>query len=213
MAGRDTPLGIIPMGTASVLAAELGLPSRPEAVAAVIAGGTPRALHVPRANGLPFLLMAGVGFDGAVVEAVTPSLKRRFSKGAFVLQALRVLATDRRPRMRVEVDGALRTAEWVVVTNVSRYAGPYLLAPGADPESQELAVCLFDRVSPLALTGHLVRLVHGGAMRAPGAEMVRAREIVVSAPARVPVQIDGDAAGELPLRIQSTCERVRVLCP
>ena len=213
MIGSNALLGIVPIGTASVLAAELRLPRRPEPVAAVIAGGTPRALHVPRANGRPFLLMAGAGFDGAVIESVTPSLKRRFGKGAFVLRAFRVLAAGPRPRIRVEADGSMRQAEWVVVANVSRYAGAYVLAPGADPQSQELAVCLFERAGPFALAGALLRVACGATVRAPGIEILRANDVALSAPERVPVQIDGDAAGALPLQLVSTTERIRVLCP
>ena len=213
MIGGNALLGIVPMGTASVLAAELRLPRRPEAVAAVIASETVRSLHVPRANGHPFLLMAGAGFDGAVVESVTPSLKHRLGKGAFVLSALRTWAAGPRPRIRVEVDGSVRYAESVVVTNVSRYAGPYVLAPGADPQSQGLAVCLFARVHPLTLAKNLLRGLRGGTVRGPGLEILRAHDVVVSAPVRVPIQIDGDAAGALPLRLTSTTERIRVLCP
>lgn len=206
-------LGIVPMGTASVLAAELRLPRRPEAVAAVLAGGTERALHVPRANGRPFLLMAGAGFDGAVVESVTPQLKRRFGRSAFVLCALRTWASGPRPRIRVEADGSVRHAEWVVVANVSRYAGPYVLTPGAEPQSQELAVCLFERACPFALAGALRRTVRGAAAQVPGLEILWAHDVAVSAPVRVPVQIDEDAAGTLPLQFASTTDRIRVLCP
>ena len=211
--GGNALLGIVPMGTASVLAAELRLPCRPEAVAAVIAGGIARALHVPRANGCPFLLMAGAGFDGAIVESITPRLKRRFGKGAFVLCALRTWAAGPRPRIRVEADGSVRHAEWVIVTNVSRYAGPYVLVPGANPHSQELAVCLFARARPFALAGGFLRAVCADTVRAPGIEILRAHDVGLSAPDQVRVQIDGDAAGALPLRLVSTTERIRVLCP
>ena len=213
MIGSNALLGIVPMGTASVLAAELGLHRRPERIAAVIAGGTPRALHIPRANGSPFLLMAGAGFDGAVVESVSPRLKRRLGKAAFVLGALRTLAAGRPPRIRVEADGSVQHAEWVVVANVSRYAGAYVLAPGADPQSQELAICLFERAGPFALAGALLRVACGATVRAPGIEILRANDVALSAPVHVPVQIDGDAAGALPLRLVSTTERIRVLCP
>ena len=213
MIGGKARLGIVPIGTASVLAAELQLPSQPEAVAAVIAGGDARALHVPRANARPFLLMAGAGFDGAVVESVSPGLKRRLGKGAYLLSAVRTLAAGSRPRIRVEADGSVRHAEWVVVTNVSRYAGPCVLAPGANPQSPELAVCLFAQARPFALARALLRAVGGASGRAPGLEILRAHDVSLSAPVRVPVQIDGDAAGALPLRLASTTERIQVLCP
>lgn len=213
MIGGNAPLGIVPMGTASVLAAELRLSRRPETVAAVLAGGTVRTLHVPRADGHPFLLMAGAGFDGAVVESVSSGLKRRLGKGAYVLSALRTLGAGSRPRIRVEADGSVRHAEWVVVTNVSRYAGPYVLAPGADWDSPELAVCLFESARPVALARAALRVIGGAPVRAPGLEILRAHDVALSAPVRVPVQIDGDPAGALPLRLTSTTERIRVLCP
>ena len=157
--------------------------------------------------------MAGAGFDGAVVETVTPRLKRRIGKGAFVLGALRTLVAGPRPRIRVEADGSVRHAEWVVVANVSRYAGAYVLTPDADPQSPELAVCLFERAGPFALARTLLCVVLGArcghlALRSSGRT-----DVALSAPVRVPVQIDGDPAGALPLRLASTTARIRVLCP
>ena len=91
--GSGIPLGIVPMGTANVLAAEFGLSRRPTDIAATLGRGRLRRLHIPRVNGVPFLLMAGAGFDGRVVAAVTPHLKRRFGKAAFAGQGLRALAS------------------------------------------------------------------------------------------------------------------------
>ena len=213
MTGCGARLAIVPMGTTSVLAAELRLPRRPDAIADVIAFGTPRAIHVPRANGRPFLLMAGAGFDGAVVEAVTPSLKRRLGKAAYALQAFRVSATGPCPRIRVDADGSVRHAQWVVVANVSQYAGRFVLAPGADPRAPELAVRLFAHTHPRALAGHLLRSGLGRPLHAAGTELISAREVLLSADGRVPVQIDGDAIGVLPLKLHATEDRIEVLCP
>ena len=152
--------------------------------------------------------MASAGFDAAVVESVSPSLKRRFGKGAFVLQALRVMAMDPRPSIRIEADDTVHFAEWVVVANAARYAGPHVLAPGADVGSPTFAVCLFDRVNPFALAGHLVRIARAGAR-----SIIHSRRVRLSSDRRVPVQIDGDAAGQLPLHLESTSDQVRTLCP
>ena len=208
LVGQDAHLGIVPLGTANVTACELGLPRAPDAIAGVIATGTPRPLHVPRANGKPFLLMASAGFDAAVVESVSPSLKRRFGKGAFALQALRIMATGPRPSIRIEADDTVHLAQWVVVANAARYAGSHVLAPGADIGSPELAVCLFDRIHPLALAGHVARIARAGAQT-----IVRAGRVRLTSDRRVPIQIDGDAAGQLPLTLESTSVRVRTLGP
>lgn len=213
MIGSGIPLGIVPMGTANVLAGELRLPRRPEAVARVIHEARTRRLHVPRADERPFLLMTGAGFDGEVVAAVTPALKRRFGKAAFAFKGLRALLRGPSAPIRVEADGVVRHAEWAVVTNVSRYGGPHVLAPDADPGAPELTVCLFDHALPLALAGHLFRIGIGAAAYNSGVTMLTAREVRLSSTAPVPVQIDGDAAGELPRRVRATGEFVEILCP
>lgn len=63
-------LGIIPFGTANVLALELGLPRNAKAIAELIRRGKTRQLHYGLANGRPFVLMASAGFDAEVVHAV-----------------------------------------------------------------------------------------------------------------------------------------------
>lgn len=95
--GSDIPVGIIPMGTANVLALEFRLPRRAEAIAGVIAGGVTRRLHIGRINGRRFLLMVGAGFDGQVVHAIDSAMKRRWGKHAFVRRGLQVQSLSRSP--------------------------------------------------------------------------------------------------------------------
>ncbi|HKY94843.1 MAG TPA: diacylglycerol kinase family protein, partial [Kiloniellales bacterium] len=78
------PLGVLPLGTANVLACELGLPLTPERAAAVILAGQRRLVSLGEANGRAFALMVGVGFDAAVVAGISPRLKRLLRQGAYV---------------------------------------------------------------------------------------------------------------------------------
>ncbi|MBK8101042.1 MAG: 3-deoxy-8-phosphooctulonate synthase [Planctomycetes bacterium] len=71
LAGMDDPtrpLGVLPVGTANVLAMELRLPKKPAAAAAVIAAGHTRSLAIGIANDRRFLLFIGAGVDGSVVQ-------------------------------------------------------------------------------------------------------------------------------------------------
>src|SRR5271165_1037935 len=88
--GSATALGVIPLGTANVLAKEYGLPSSPRAVANMLAYKRVRPLW-PGVAKLPerdhvFVQMAGFGFDGAVVHGLPPLLKRVIGRGAYVWQ-------------------------------------------------------------------------------------------------------------------------------
>src|SRR5260370_40319323 len=103
MAGLKERTEISPRGKDNVLARELNLPLDGAQAAAVIAHGHSRRIHfgvaIDEANNTQryFLLMAGIGFDAAVVPRVHPSLKKHFSKGTYVFSALSHIA-ERKPR-------------------------------------------------------------------------------------------------------------------
>ena len=72
--GPNSPsLGILPLGTANVLALELGLPVAAPDAARLIARGGVRQLYFAAIEGRRFVMMAGVGFDARVVDAVASS--------------------------------------------------------------------------------------------------------------------------------------------
>lgn len=215
MHGSGIPLGIVPMGTANVLAAELGLSPRPPDIATTLGTGLLRRLHIPRINGTPFLLMVGAGFDGRVVAAVTPRLKRRFGKAAFVGQGLRALVAPDGGPFDVEIDGARHAAAWAVITNISHYGGPYRIVPDADPGDPSLTAVLFRSTRPAAMFGHLLRIGTGRIRDGDSVSVLRGTEIRIARPGGppIPVQVDGDAAGALPVEIDATGDFVDILTP
>ncbi|MCB9879897.1 MAG: NAD(+)/NADH kinase [Planctomycetes bacterium] len=72
MPDPSRPLAVLPVGTANVLALELGLPKDPQAAAAAIAAGRCRSMTIGVADDRRFLLFCGVGVDGAVVAISAP---------------------------------------------------------------------------------------------------------------------------------------------
>ncbi|MBB3174122.1 YegS/Rv2252/BmrU family lipid kinase [Endobacter medicaginis] len=215
LAGTSTRLGIIPLGTANVLAAELGLPSTPKAVAAMLAGGRARRLWPglceSDAGRRLFVQMLGVGFDAHVVHHVSRPVKRVLGKGAYVWQTLRELPRYDFEPIALRADGREFTAGSVIVAKGCRYGGPYRLAPEADPSAPGFAVVMFER------SGRGAALAYGAALpldlmtRIPGIRRIRAHEVVIDARAGLPAQADGDAAGATPLRITDGAAPIDVL--
>ena len=146
-AGGDgaSSMALVPLGTANVLANEIGLATAPAAVARTIAGGASVRAHVGVANGRCFTAMAGAGFDAHVVANVSLRLKRVFGKGAYVVESLRQLWRFPFPRYRVTVDGQGYDAASVVVAKGHFYGGRYVCAPDARLDQPEFHVCLFER--------------------------------------------------------------------
>ncbi len=210
-------LGVIPLGTANVLAHEIGLPRRAAPIAETLLHGRNLPLHpglIRRADGSArhFLMMAGAGFDAAVVDGVSPAVKRRLGKGAYVLETLRQAARSF-PALDVEVDGVPHAAQSVVVCNGRRYGGPYLLAPDADLADAAFQVALVRRAGGLATLVQGIALTLGYLPRLPGVRLLPAHSVVLAGPAELPLQADGDSSGTLPVRVETSAIRVALVVP
>ncbi len=213
-ARSDLRLGVIPLGTANVLAHEIGLSRRPDAVVGALLDGVPRPLHPGRIgegdSARVFLMMAGAGFDAAVVAAVGPGLKRLCGMGAYVLHTLR-LAARRFAPLDVVVDGVPMRAKSVVVCNGAHYGGPYRLAPGANLEVPGFEVVLLDAAGGLGVAAQGLRLMRGTLHRAPGTRIITARVIEIIGGG--PLQADGDIVASLPARLQASRGFLTLMTP
>jgi len=207
------PLGIVPLGTANVLAAEIGLDGDDAAIArTLLHGGTAQVLP-GLVDARRFLLMAGVGFDAHVVRDVDPALKRRLGKAAYVLQTLRQFARYPFPRFAVSIGGQNREAASLVVARSRFYGGRFVLAPLAGLTAPALQACLFTRFGRGAALGYAAALPLGLMARHPGIELRPTCGLDVEGPAGEPVQADGDIVGRLPARIGLAATPVRLLLP
>lgn len=213
-----TALGIIPLGTANVLAHEMGIPFSPQGCAAALAFGRTRPLWPGIASSAAgerrlFVQMCGVGFDAAVVQHLPLALKRLTGRAAFVVQGLREIAHYPFPPVTVRLDGVRIRAASVVVTKGRLYAGRYVLAPDARPAEPGFQVALFGCSTPLR--GAAGAALYGAALllnvlpRAPGLQLLRAHEVEVEA--ALPVQTDGESAGAAPLLVTSAPAPIQVV--
>ena len=222
--GGDAPaVGIVPLGTANVLAHELGLGFSAAAVARTMTAG--RALVVQPGEAINgagarcFSLMAGAGFDAKVVAGVSVPLKRRLGRAAYVWRSVVEARRYRPVRYQVEIDGICHEASSVIVTRSRHYAGPYVVAPNAALGEPLLHVCLFERWGRSHTFRYGLALLLGRLPRTAGYRVVAGRTVRVSVLSDAgelrdqPVQIDGDNALTLPVSIGLAAGAVRLLRP
>ncbi len=215
LAGSSARLGVIPLGTANVLARELNLPRTPRAVAAALAFGRTRALWPGIARGVGpdrlFVQMLGVGLDAQVVHRLPGALKRALGRGAYVVQTLRELARYDYAPIRLRIDGQAAEAGSVIVTKGTLYAGQYMLAPGAKPGEPGFSVALFERSGPWSA------LMYGAALplnllpNAPGLRLIRASHVEILGHGQVPAQADGDPAGAVPITVVDAKSPIQIV--
>ncbi|MBK1841080.1 YegS/Rv2252/BmrU family lipid kinase [Azospirillum sp. YIM B02556] len=215
--GRPLPLGIVPMGTANVLAAELDLTMDAERLAAAIAGGRRTMIWPALANGRVFSLMAGAGLDARVVERVDPRVKRLIGKGAYVAETLVQLATRPDHRYCVTLDDAEpQEVASVIVAKGHFYGGRFICAPDARLTEPLLHVCLFPRGGRLNALRYVWGVTAGRLARFPDYRVVTAKRVRIDGPAgdglfADAVQGDGDVLARLPVEIALAGWRLPVL--
>jgi len=211
--GLDVPLAIIPMGTANVLAAEIGMPVKAATIARVIAEGEARPVHLGLVNGRLFVMMAGVGFDAKVVATVSSRLKRLMGKAAFVYASMKGIFTFSELTYGVQVDGQGYTAASVVVANGHFYGGRFTCAPKARLEKPELYACLFLKPGPWRAFRYCAWLVFGRLHRLKDVIIQPARQISVNGNGGDPIQADGEIVGVSPMTVSLADGTLSVLMP
>ena len=212
LAGTQTPMGIIPLGTANVLAHELGLPFAPQEVAAALAFGRTRPVWpgVSCSDGAEhlFVQMIGAGFDAEVVHHLDPLLKRILGRSAYVLQGLREAIRYRFPPIPLTIDGLETEASGIIITKGRFYAGRYTIAPEATPLQPGFSVILLDQPGPLATLAHAAALPLDRLSNMRGVRCLRGSEIRFTPPR---AQADGDPAPAGPITIRDAMTPIRVV--
>ncbi|MGH3787367.1 MAG: diacylglycerol/lipid kinase family protein [Pseudonocardiaceae bacterium] len=222
LAGSGTAMGLLPTGTANLLARNLSIVlHNPSRAARIALSGTNRAIDVGRVlidgdtEEQVFLVMAGMGFDAAIMAGAPHELKARLGSLAYFVSGFRALTAARAP-ITVAVDGRLespRQVRTVVVGNCGKLLGGLVLMPRAKIDDGLLDVVTIGPrtiMGWLAVTGRvLTRRRHGHRI----VQHWQGRTVILSAEAPQQAQFDGDTVGEvqaLRLRVDPKALLVRV---
>lgn len=213
LVGRPTPLGIIPMGTGNVFAQEIHLPRSPDQLAKMLMHGQVRDIPVGQVNGRPFLFVIGVGFDAEAVRLFESEGTRKLGQVGFVWPVLRALISHHDRLLRIKTDRGEAEAHWVIVTRVKHYAGNLMLAPDADLHQERFYLLRIKGSGPLNRVRQLAALALGVISHDPAVRVESATRIRIDGDRAVPVQIDGEVLGELPLEISLHPKRLNIIFP
>ena len=131
--GTQTALAVVPSGTANLFASGLELPSDIDEIVEVIARGDRRTIDTAVCNGMTFNVMAGSGFDVAMLSDAEES-KERLGTFAYVGAAVRETRHRKMFDTKIIVDGEdffEGPASCVLVGNTGSLKGGVEAFPGA----------------------------------------------------------------------------------
>ncbi|HEY1987782.1 MAG TPA: diacylglycerol kinase family protein [Terracidiphilus sp.] len=233
LVGTPIALGVVPMGTANALAADLGLAKSPaKAVRLLLAA---QAVQVPVGRILYraddgteqsryFTVAAGVGADALLMARLDPVLKRRFGYVLYLLEAFRIWASHPFPLFQITFssngNGRPRTAEasQLLAVRVRSFGGVLgNLAPGATLHSENLCLVAFKTRSRLRYLRFLLAVVGKRQTFSSEVELIEADHVEClprdGSTASVYVEADGELLGQLPVRIEIASKMLTLLIP
>lgn len=199
LAGTGIPVGIVPAGTGNLLARNIGIPLYIRAAVDVALNGQDRAIDMVRVSGdnmedATFLVMAGMGFDAAIMAGVNENIKKRVGWLAYVLSALKALMFPTL-RLEISVDDEPFTkhrARTIVIGNVGNLQGGMPLMPQAAIDDGRIdVVLLYPRrfLSWLPLAARILTKSDGDDR---SLTRLRGRTVVVRSSTETPREFDGD---------------------
>ncbi len=203
LGGSEAMLGVLPLGTANIWAADMGVPlklnSEMEVRACVEAqlNGTPHKVDMGTNGKRKFLLWAGIGLDAHVVGRVEPrpEIGKRFGV-IFYYMAGMLAATGFRGgpmTIRTESETLSGTKMMALVCNVGRYAGTdSILDPDSKPDDGWFEVWTLEGESLLTGFTNLIRLKLGKHHNHPAIHRLRARKVEFEMARTMPLQFDGE---------------------
>jgi len=233
LVGTTVALGVVPLGTANALAANLGLRSSPAKTVRKLLAANPVRVSVGQifysdAAGSTlsryFTVTAGVGADALFLSRLDPSLKRRLGYLLYLVEGFRVWATHSFPLFQatfVESASAQPRVEHIsqlLAVRIRDFGGVlHNFAPGATLHNNGLRLIAFKTRSRLSYFRFLMAAMFGRQTFSREIELFDAVSVECrpsnGSPVRVFAEADGELLGGLPVRIEIVPDAVTLLIP
>ena len=196
--GSKIPVAVVPAGTGNLLAHNLDIPISLAEAVHIGFHGRRRRIDLGKLDGEYFGVMAGIGFDGAMINDADRKMKDRLGKLAYVWTGLRHV--DGEPaRARIVVDGTKwfdDEASCVLIGNVGQITGGIRAFDDAKPDDGWLDVGVATAQGALEWARALGTMAVGRSDHSPFVRTTRARRIDVTLDSEMPYELDGGARTE-----------------
>jgi diacylglycerol kinase family enzyme len=224
--GRDTRIGIIPMGSGNGLAFAAGIPRDPAKALNIILAANASWIDGFLINGRFSCMLCGIGFDGGVAHQFAREHRRGLQ--TYIRVTLFQFLRARSYPFMIDVDtGGPRTsfpveAFFIDIANGNQFGNNVTIAPRADLHDGLLDIVIVKKASRLRLLLSATRQVLGGYKMTAAPVNAGTKKVLyfqtpglsIANPDGAPLHIDGDPAPSADrFRIEIAPKAIRLIQP
>jgi diacylglycerol kinase (ATP) len=219
LAGRDTVLGLLPLGTANDFARTLGIPEDVEEACQAIAGGKIVDVDLGLAGDNFYVNVASVGLSVGTTRALSPWLKKSTGPLAYPLAATRAffkhepfsarLVFPDEDNEPVEYDRLLQIA----VGNGRFYGGGMVVAPESGIDDRTLDIYAIELGRSRDLFGLARYIKSGDFINVEGVHHFRTSRVRLETDPELQVNIDGEVVTHTPQDFSVARNALNVMVP
>ncbi|NER52400.1 MAG: methylglyoxal synthase [Symploca sp. SIO1A3] len=221
--GKDIPLGIIPRGTANAFAVAVGIPARLTPIrsscAAILAGQT-RIVDTALCNGLPMILLAGIGYEAEIVERADREAKNRWGALAYIMAGIQQFNEQELFETKIEIEGVIETfhAGAVTVANAAPSTSVMAQGPGkVIANDGMLDVTIAAPKSEIEAVTGMVELLGAALLKMPTNRedivSLQTKHIKVTTNPPQKVVLDGELIGMTPIEVECIPKGLTIFAP
>lgn len=190
--GTDALLGIVPIGSGNGLARHLGIPMRPRLAVAALPRLMQGRIDIGWANGDPFFMVFGAGFDADVAYRFAGQEGRGF--GNYLKAGTAAFENRGSFGVEIDMDGQLYRRELLMLTaaNASQFGNNAHIAPEASAADGRLNLTFVGNVGVLDAVEVIGGLFSRNLMRLPGVEKFAFCKATITTETAVPYHLDGE---------------------
>jgi diacylglycerol kinase (ATP) len=218
--GTNIPLGVIPRGTANAFSVALGIPTGLQAACETILAEVTRVVDAARCNGLPMVLLAGIGFEAETVERASREAKDRLGVLAYLLAGAQQLREQQAFSTTIEIDGEVNEFQASAITVANAAPPTSVLAQGfglVDAHDGLLEVTIAAPVTVTQAIGAMFHLWSASLVKsAPNRDDIislRTNRIKVTTDPPQKVVVDGEIIGTTPVEIECIPNGLTMIIP
>lgn len=219
---HDAAIGIVPGGNGNDLARALGLPRAALPALAVALHGPARPIDVGivRAGGRTrhFVAAGGAGFDARVATRMAGA-RAWWQRGraGYLLTTIDELRRQGPAGLRISIDDATISEApilFAAFANGSQYGGGMRICPDAVTDDGWLDLCVVGDLATLEALRQLPGMYRGAHVGHRAVSMRRFRRLrIETLDGAVPIHLDGEPFGALPLEVEVAPGAIRVATP